>query len=67
MNKREEKGITLITLIITVIVLAIIAGIVIRFTSEDRLIDAAKKTTNDITNQAEEHDETVNAVRNLYK
>ncbi len=67
MNKSEKKGITLISLIITVIILIILSGVVITFAGEGKIFDATKETVNKSKKQSDDKDQMVNEVKNLYK
>lgn len=61
----NKKGISLISLIITVIVLLILTGISIGAINYAKVKNAAKKVTNQTENQLNEHEKTVNAVRDI--
>ena len=58
----NKKGITLISLIITIIILLILTGISIGAINYARVKDSAKKVTNRTEKQIEEHEQTVNEV-----
>lgn len=59
----RSKGITLIALIITVIVLLILTGISIGAISRAKIFDLAKNVTNKTEKQIDE--QTVNEVRDM--
>ena len=61
----SKKGITLISLIITVIVLLILTGISIGAISRTKIFDSAKNVTNKTEKQIDEHEQTVNEVRDM--
>ena len=61
----NKKGITLISLIITLIILLILTGISIGAINYARVKDSAKKVTNRTEKQIEEHEQTVNEVRDM--
>lgn len=61
----RSKGITLISLIITVIVLLILTGISIGAISRAKIFDSAKNVTNKTEKQIDEHEQTVNEVRKM--
>ena len=61
----RSKGITLIALIITVIVLLILTGISIGAISRAKIFDSAKNVTNKTEKQIDEHEHTVNEVRDM--
>ena len=53
-NNRQEKGITIIALVVTIVVLVILAGITLNAViGEDGIIFQAKDTKNMITNETE--------------
>ncbi len=61
--KRNVKGITLIALVVTIIVLLILAGISIHvLIGEDTLINLAKSTANEYMEKAEEEQKGLNEV-----
>ena len=61
----NKKGITLISLIITIIILLILTGISIGAINYARVRDSAKKVTNRTEKQIEEQEQTVNEVRDM--
>ena len=61
----NKKGITLISLIITIIILLILTGISIGAINYARVKDSAKKVTNRTEKQIEEQEQTVNEVRDM--
>ena len=60
---KNEKGVTLLALIVTVIVLLIISGIVLTNSFNKGLVDQAKNTRNEVI---EFENDTVNAERSFY-
>lgn len=64
--KKNERGITLISLIITVIVLLILAGITVAFVTDNRAIEEAEDYTYKMNKQINEQESLSNMVRNLY-
>lgn len=67
MCRKEEKGITLIVLVITVIILVILAAITIDFVGDQKLFEGANELVDRSEKQGNEHQEMVDEVRNLYK
>jgi len=63
---KNNKGVTLIILIITVIILMILTGLTIDFAIDGKIIDKAKETQASIKDKADEHTSIVESVRNLY-
>lgn len=59
MKKTEEKGITLVALIITVIVMFFLLAVVVETVTDDDVIGEA----NQLVNRVEEHKETLNDIR----
>ena len=64
---KRNKGITLIILVITIILMVIIAGIIVNFASDGRIIDSAKDVVNKTENQVKEQEQMANDVRSLYR
>lgn len=64
--KKKERGITLITLIITIILLLILAGVTIKFVVDYDVQEKAKNYTNKLNERMEEQQSLSNMVRNLY-
>ncbi len=62
-KNKNEKGVTLLALIVTVIVLLIISGIVLTNSFNKGLVDQAKNTRNEVI---EFENDTVNAERSFY-
>ena len=61
----NKKGITLISLINTIIILLLLTGIINGAINYARVKDSAKKVTNRTEKQIEEHEQTVNEVRDM--
>ena len=64
---RENKGITLIALIISILILTILAGTTISFMIKGEVIEGAEATVNKTEQQLEEQEQMMSEVRNLYK
>ena len=67
MNKSKENGITLISLIITVILLLILAGLAIDLAVDGKIFDAAEEIVNKSEKQLNDKEQMEEEVRNLYK
>lgn len=67
MSKSKENGITLISLIITVILLLILAGLAIDLAVDGKIFDAAEKLVNKSEKQIDDKKQMEDEVRNLYK
>lgn len=66
-NKRKSKGITLISLVITVIILIILAGISLNVLfGNDGIISRAKLAKDKYTNSANEEEENLKNVESLF-
>ena len=63
----ENKGITLIALIITIIVLSFLTAVIVNVVANQNVIDGTDDLNNKIVNQEEEHKSISNMVRNLYQ
>lgn len=63
----ENKGITLIALIITIIVLSFLTAVIVNVVANQNVIDVTDDLNNKIVNQEEEHKSISNMVRNLYQ
>lgn len=64
---KQNKGITLITLILTVIILLILAGVTIDYVADGKIIDSAEDVVNQTEQQIDNQEQMVEEVRNLYK
>lgn len=62
----QDKGITLIVMIITVILLLILAGVTVNFILDDRVIEESEDYTYKMNKQIREQESLSNMVRNLY-
>ena len=59
---KEQKGITLVALVITIIILLILAGIAIAsITSENGLFNRAKQAKNNTINSQEAENDAINS------
>ena len=57
-QRREEKGITLVALVVTIIVLIILAGVTLNIVLDnDGIINKAKQATEDYENSQKEEEE----------
>ncbi len=63
----NNKGITLIALIITIIILIILTGLTIDFAINDKLFNTAESVKNKSEEQMNTQQQMANEVRNLYK
>lgn len=63
---KKEKGITLIVLVITVVILLILTGVTAKFVLDDRLVEESEEYTNKINDQIKEQESVSNMVRELY-
>jgi len=59
MRKTNEKGITLIALIITVIIMIILAGVTLDVVIEREVVNQAKETVD----RVEQHEDTMSTIR----
>lgn len=48
---REEKGITLIVLVLTIVIMIILLTVGVRYATNSNIIDSAKNTVNKTNNQ----------------
>ena len=64
---KEQKGITLIALVITIIVLVILVGVTVSVTINSGLIPNSKKAVQDYNTAQSGEQETVNDVENTMK
>lgn len=64
--KKKERGITLITLIIAIIILLLLVGVTIKFVVDYDVQEKAKNYTNKLNERMEEQQSLSNMVRNLY-
>lgn len=63
----KQKGITLIGLIITVVILLILTAVSIGIANEGDIINKAKYTTNETEKHIDSQQEIINDIRNMYK
>ena len=56
MTMKKEKGITLVTLIITIVLLIIIATVTITSMEDDKIIDKTKESVSKYNQEAAEYD-----------
>lgn len=59
----KEKGITLVTLVITIILMLILLGVTINLTTDDKLIGSANNAVNKTKNYVEEQQGIVDQIR----
>lgn len=63
---REQKGITLVALVITIIVLLILAGVGISMAlSPDGIFNRAQEAVNEYSNKAQEEEDIINQYVNI--
>ena len=64
-QRREEKGITLVALVVTIIVLIILAGVTLNIVLDnDGIINKAKQAAEDYENAQREEQEILGQVEN---
>ena len=62
--KNKQKGITLISIVVTIVIILILAGITLNITiGEDGLISKSKEITNDIVKSEEEAQTQINSLQ----
>lgn len=59
MRKTNEKGITLIVLVITIIIMMILTGVTLDVVIDRKLLDGAEETVN----RVEQHENTMGGIR----
>lgn len=64
---KRENGITLTILVITIIVMFIFAGVIIKISANDKIIEDTKSSVNDVQEQVNKQEQITNDIRNLYK
>lgn len=62
-SNNKEKGITLVTLVITIILMLILLGVTINLTTDDELIGSANSAVNTTKNYVEEQQGIVDQIR----
>lgn len=62
-KNNEENGITLVTLVITIILMLILLGVTVKLTTDGNLIDSANNTVNTTQNYIEEQQGIVDQIR----
>lgn len=67
MHKSKEKGITLISLIITIILLTILVAVSVDLIVDKKVFNSAQDVVNRSEEQMDTHQVMVNEVRDLYK
>ena len=67
MNKREQKGITIVVLTITIIVLLILAGVSISMIVKSTIVDDTEELVNSADEVMDKDRKMKDEVRNLYK
>lgn len=65
MIKKQEKGITLVVLIITIILFLILCGLTFEFTLNGKEINATKNVANQSEQQMNTQEEMLNEIKNL--
>lgn len=61
----KNRGITIISLIITIILLLILTGVSLGFINSKKVTNSARRLVNQTEEQMNKHDEMVNDVRNI--
>ncbi len=64
---KEQRGITLIALIITITIMIILVGVTVKIIIDDQITKKAENYTQAINNQVEEQESIANMVRDLYR
>ena len=67
MKRTDEKGITLVTLVITVTIMLLLVGVVVKNVTKDDPIRGAKNLVNKVENQEETLNDVRNEVRNMMR
>ena len=67
MNKREQKGITIVVLTITIIVLLILAGVSISMIVKSTIVDDTEELVNSADEVMDKDRKMKDEVRNLYR
>ncbi len=65
MIKKQEKGITLVVLIITIILLLILCGLTFKFTLKGKVINTTENVANQSEQQMNTQEEMLNEIKNL--
>ena len=66
MNKSKQRGITVVVLTITIIVLLIIAGVSISMIAKGTIIDDTERLVQETDDVSQKDKQMKNEVRNLY-
>ncbi len=66
MNKSKQRGITVVALTITIIVLLIIAGVSISMIAKGTIIDDTERLVQETDDVSQKDKQMKNEVRNLY-
>lgn len=64
---KNQTGITLVALVITIVIMLILVGVTVKFVIDDRIINKTEDYTQAVNNQIEEQESISNMVRNLYR
>lgn len=62
----NNKGVTLVGLITTIVLLLILTGIIVTFTVDKKVVNSANDIVNKSEKQQEEHNTMADEVRDLY-
>ena len=63
---RNQKGVSIVALIITVILLVILTGVVIKYTLDDRnILDQSQKAVNDYNEKVNELQNQINDLQDM--
>lgn len=64
---KNQTGITLVSLVITIVIMLILVGVTVKFAIDDQITNKTEDYTQAVNNQLEEQESIANMVRNLYR
>lgn len=64
---KKQRGITLVALVITIVIMLILVGVTVKFVIDDQITNKTEDYTQAVNNQIEEQESISNMVRNLYR
>lgn len=64
---KNQTGITLVSLVITIVIMIILVGVTVKFAIDDQITSKTEDYTQAVNNQIEEQESIANMVRNLYR
>lgn len=64
---KNQTGITLVSLVITIVIMIILVGVTVKFAIDDQITNKTEDYTQAVNNQIEEQESIANMVRNLYR